>query len=562
MKKTSILLFICVTAIFAAGLLLAGAFLARPQTHLASAQKALGDYFGTTAEIDRIRWAGSLTEPGLQLDSVVLKGTESPGEGLPPPNALSAEKIRFMLDLPALLGRRLHILSIQLFNARMHLVRTERGLHSGGLPMDGAGWKRGSSDRGNFVWSVEKIGIVEGDLEYEDVSGNAPRSAHLSAIEFNTRPPAIGQPIQFDGRAGFLAKMPNATFEGSFKKNSESAGWSASFKKIRMGLDQITVRSLERAFPELEGLGLRGKFEGAISGSIDKIVHDGSHLLDLSGQFKLEGVKCFVRAFKSPIQDLNADLFFDRDTIVLSQADGRIAGGEFMGKAELRNLDKMDPNAVFEFSADRVSLGALFPKPSGSRAQLTGQAAVAISGSVQGRSKAEQLASLDCSGQVTLSDGWLMNTNILRMIFDKLAASLPDGAQTLARTMPGELARQLSQNDTGLAPAEIPFQIGNGGIAYPSFRIAGDGFEINGSGQQGFGGDILFRTIITLDARISSYLMSVFPDVAAAADSYGRLSLPVLIAGTTRNMRVQPDTQYLIGRILGVRGVELIKKLI
>jgi hypothetical protein len=148
----------------------------------------------------------------------------------------------------------------------------------------------------------------------------------------------------------------------------------------------------------------------------------------------------------------------------------------------------------------------------------------------------------------------------LRLIFDKLADSLPGARDAFARTMPPDINQRLLAADTVLAPVELPFIVGNGGVVYPEFRIAGDGFEVVGSGQQGFAGDIDFRTTILLDPQISAYIIYCSPDAAAIADSYGRLALPVRFTGTIRNVRIQPDTQYLIQRIISVKGPEYLMK--
>ncbi len=569
MKKPLRWILLALAVVSVAALAAAAVWLLRPETHRPAFEKALGEYFRTSASIRRVAWVWSRGALGFELRTVALRGAQSAvPPAMPtdpetvPPDAFRAESVRLVLDLAALLERRLTVGSVRLQNPRLELKRTEGGLESAGIPIDTAAWKMKPDDKNEFSWSVERIMIAGGSIAYEDALSRVPRALTLSSLDLNTRPPAKGQPVAFEGNAGLLTAMPNMTFRGNVSLNTPGGGWSAALSQIRLGLDQIPVRALERALPELEGLGLRGRFAGAITGAIDRVRHDGRKIRELEGNLKLEGAKFFVRAFKSPLQDLNAHFHFDRDTIVLSSMDGRIAGGEFFGRGELKNLHKPDPDATFEFRAERIRLNELFPRPSGGRTQLTGRASFEIAGRVQGRTAAQWIPTLEGEGRAALADGVLVNTNLLRLIFDKLGTALPGAAEKFAQTMPPDINQKLAMNDTVLAPAEIPFRIGNGGVVYSSFRIAGDGFEVNGSGQQGFGGDIDFRTIITLDPRVSAYLLSVYPDVGAIADSYGRLSLPVRITGTVRNVRVQPDTQYLIGRVLGVKGTEYLKKLI
>ncbi len=541
------------SAVIAAGA--AGFWLLRPETHRAGFERALSGAFKAEARIGRMVWVWSKGSPGIELRSLALRPSASAEDFA----AFTASKIRLILDAPALLRKALKVQSIRIDQPQLELLRTPEGLTAGGVDWNAVRWNA-SSDLSQFKWSVDQIVIAGGSLGYEDRTAKNVRRIDLKSIEFRTRPPKPDAPLAFEGRAGFLTPMPNASFEGSFRQDADGKGWTAALTRIRLGFEKIPVRAIERAFPEAAGLGLRGQPAGALSGSIERVRHTGRQLRELTGNLQIEGAKLMVRAFKSPIQDLNAAVHFDRDTIVLSLLDGRIAGGEFVGRGEVKNLDKPDPDAGFEFRAERLNLSALFPRPTDGRPQLTGRASFEVAGHVQGRTSAEWLASLKGEGSVAIADGILVNANILRQIFDKLAASLPGAQDAFARTMPPDLNARLAASDTAFAPAQIPFFIGNGGVVFPNFRIAGDGFEIAGSGQQGFAGDIDFRTTLILDAQVSAYVISCAPDAAAIADAYGRLSLPVRLTGTVRNVKIQPDTQYLIQRILSVKGPQYLMK--
>lgn len=557
MKKIVPILLIVITFLSAAALVAAGCWLLRPETHRAGFERALSGAFRADARIGELAWVWSKGSPGIELRSLTLRPAAAAADAAA---AFSAAKIRLILDVSALLRKNLKVHSIRIDQPQIEMLRTPEGLSCGGVDWNAVQWDS-SADLEQFKWSVDRILIAGGSLGYEDRTPAAgTRRIDLKSVEFKTKPPQAGKPIRFEGRAGFLTSMPNASFEGTFIQDPDRKGWSTALNRIRLGFENIPIRAIERAFPEASGLGLRGQVAGALTGSIARIRHDGTRLQELEGNLNLEGVKLLIRAFKSPIQDLNAVLHFDRDTLVLSRLDGRIAGGEFIGRGEARNLDKPDPDADFEFRAERLNLSALFPRPSDGRPQLTGRASFQAAGHVQGRGSAEWLASLHGEGSAAIADAVLVNANILRQIFDKLAASLPGAQEAFARTMPPDLNARLAAADTAFAPTEIPFLVGNGGMVFPNFRIVGDGFEIAGSGQQGFGGDIDFRTTLILDPQISAYVISCAPDAAAIADAYGRLALPVRLTGTLRNVRIQPDTQYLIQKILSVKGPQYLMK--
>lgn len=554
----SIFLILLVVALLATGF-----WLIRPETHRPGLERALSDALQAQASIGRIQWIWAKQSPGLELQSVRLAvpttaddaspaRTVQPSEPSAPQNAFSARSIRLILDLSALIQKEFKVSSVRLEQPKVDLTRRTEGLTAAGVPLPPRGAPQLSA-WGRFSWNIADVQAERGSLRYRDLTGAMPRTLDLESVDFRTKPTRPPGGLEFEGRAGFLAAKPNARFGGSYRKEPKG-GWTAALTHLSVGLEKIPVRKLEQVFPELVPLGLRGQFVGAVSGTIDTLRHDGKRLLDLVGSVRLEGVKIFIRAFKSPIQDLNADIHYDHDTVVVSSVDGKIAGGEFRGKAEVKNLNKPDPDANFEFRVDRIQLSNLLPRPSDGRPQLAGRASFQIGGKVQGRRSQEWMASLQAKGSVALADGALTDVNVLRLIFDKLAVSLPGAREAFASSMPPDLGQKLAGPDTFLAPVEIPFFIGNGGVVYPNFRIVGDGFEIAGSGQQGFGGDIEFRAMLILDAAVSSYLLYACPDTSAIADSYGRLSLPVRLTGTIRNVRIIPDTQYVIQRVVSMKG--------
>ena len=105
---------------------------------------------------------------------------------------------------------------------------------------------------------------------------------------------------------------------------------------------------------------------------------------------------------------------------------------------------------------------------------------------------------------------------------------------------------------------EFPVRIVNGNLLFQNLMIASDGFQIYAQGQVGLNGQIDCVATLAMDPYLSGLLITNIPTMQYIADSYGRLILPVKIHGTVDHVRIIPDMEYVINRVIQGKGKEFL----
>ena len=124
--------------------------------------------------------------------------------------------------------------------------------------------------------------------------------------------------------------------------------------------------------------------------------------------------------------------------------------------------------------------------------------------------------------------------------------------------MPPQYQQKIANPNTIIPPIEFPVNIQNGVLFLQDLRIPLDGYEIYGTGQFGLDGTIRCKVHLVIDQQLSAILIQNAPQLQMIADPYGRLAIPVNITGNVQYLRVLPDMDYVISRVVAAKGQELL----
>lgn len=206
---------------------------------------------------------------------------------------------------------------------------------------------------------------------------------------------------------------------------------------------------------------------------------------------------------------------------------------------------------------DRIYLEDLLPSSRPSQPELHGNFSASFNGNAKGMSWAAISRTLNGSGMVALANGVVVNGNILRKVFENLS-KIPGVTDAINTRLPEKYRRNLAQADTAIPSIEFPVTIADGIVMIPNLRIFFEGFTMYGAGQVSLSGAINCQVTLVLDAELSQVLIQSVPTMQYIADQQGNLAFPVRISGTTQNLLVLPDTDYIFSRVLATKGQELI----
>jgi hypothetical protein len=161
------------------------------------------------------------------------------------------------------------------------------------------------------------------------------------------------------------------------------------------------------------------------------------------------------------------------------------------------------------------------------------------------------------TGKAALQEGIILDLNILRLVVQNLS-KIPGVSEALSAQLPPQYQQKIANPHTIIPPIEFPVNIRDGVLFLQDLRIPLDGYEIYGTGQFGLDGSIRCKVHLVIDQTLSQILTQNAPQLSLIADPYGRLAIPVNITGNVQYLRVLPDMDYVISRVVAAKGQELL----
>ena len=246
----------------------------------------------------------------------------------------------------------------------------------------------------------------------------------------------------------------------------------------------------------------------------------------------------------------------NRNEIEVSELSGNLMKGTLKGSATVDDLART-PRLDFHFSAESLHLGGLQPSVRASQAQLVGL----LTASFEGKAVLPQLeATMTGQGRVSVSDGAIMNFNLLREVFSRLSL-IPGLVSRLESRLPEEYRVRLDAPHTALHPVDAYGQIRQGRI-YFDLDVATDDFELTMKGSVDFNRTIEAHGMLAVHPYLSEAFVRSVNELEALRAPEGFLLIPVLISGSFDKLSFLPDFKSIATRLAMAKTSELLSDLL
>ncbi|MBI3252497.1 MAG: hypothetical protein HYZ52_04180 [Candidatus Omnitrophica bacterium] len=360
---------------------------------------------------------------------------------------------------------------------------------------------------------------------------------------------AVGRPVTIDHirlswRGGLGLGLENLAVPPVFRADRLSllAKWSSLGKENieleSVYLENAALRGVERLDIALTGISwARSKTAPAASAKIS----DG---------------RIFFENIRPPLEKLNGRIKIENDRAEVEDLSGAFARGSFLGSG---SLDLGEPGGVhFQAKLDDLPLEALASSSTG-RA-VKGRLSVALEVEGAGPPAPGFLESLNGGGKLSLADFRIVRFNVLREVLSKLSA-VPGVADAL-QNLPPSYAARLAENDTVFWPVEIPFVVRNGAIYFDNLQASTPDFWIYGRGILKPDGELNLTCVFRMGPGFSSLLIQNVPSVSLLSTADGFIEIPVMIYGPLAHPKVKVDRDYIVGRVVALKGRQLLSDLL
>lgn len=210
---------------------------------------------------------------------------------------------------------------------------------------------------------------------------------------------------------------------------------------------------------------------------------------------------------------------------------------------------------------DALPLEAVLPPPQPGAPALRGLLSASLEGSLPTLDPAQLQGAITGQGRVTLTDGVIVNLNVLRAVFDRLSM-LPGLVQALEARLPPEYQQKLAARDTALAPLELPLRLERGRLLLQRLQARTDTFALHGEGELGLDGAVNLRGVLRIEPALSAAIVRSVNELQALANARQELEIPLSIQGQAPQVAVLPDVQYVASKVLVNKAVDFLGNLL
>jgi hypothetical protein len=208
-------------------------------------------------------------------------------------------------------------------------------------------------------------------------------------------------------------------------------------------------------------------------------------------------------------------------------------------------------------SVERLPLEVVAPASEAGEPQLRGLLTLTAEGEVPSLDPAVLARAARASGRVQLSQAVILNLNILREVFSRLAM-LPGLVERLQARLPVDYRAKLAAKDTVLAPIDAPATLADGALRFANFEVRTEALSILGVGAVGLDGTVRAPVRLRIEPAFSEAIIRSVNELQALTNAKGELELPGTLQGKLPHVLFVPDVQHVASRVIVNTAADLL----
>ena len=434
--------------------------------------------------------------------------------------------------------------------------------------------------------AVERLSLTDGQLTYRDHSSATPSDYLVQKLQVLVRGVGLGLtpvlnmsatvqpfnlPVKVDGSLGPLTESLDlaafifdiAVGKAFFEIRGDVQGATTRFAVSSPG---ITTADLPLTLPlirpvELKDIRMTGQMKDSQLdiGNLDVLIPLGRHAVtvkgsSIKGETKLKFTAPVVNTadlplllpLKRPIEitELQAAAELQPSRTRLRDISFRLLGGHVKAHGELKSGAVLAPFNG-NLAVGGLQLGPVMDALGTDKVSISGTAAADLKFEGKGFSTPQLTAFLEGAGHLSVRDGKIEGMNLLQ----EAAALL----KAIGFTHDLGAATVFSAIDSNL-------KLQHGVVTVESLKMESPDFQATGNGTVSFDKSLNMKVTLSLSESLSKELSGISP-FAKVALTRGRISIPMLITGTTQAPSYALDTTAL-GRNVEIQVKEKLGELL
>lgn len=405
-------------------------------------------------------------------------------------------------------------------------------------------------------FSVDSVSLKNGRVVFKD-RGPRPMDVEISDIDVTVKSFSLERPFDFQAAASVFSGRQNLRISG--KAWAPQADKPAGIQNFSAATDlsDLDYQKVSAAFPSMGPLPFKEKPKGRLEIGVERLDFDPASVKRAKAEITLKEGRILTPGADLPVDNIDLRATLGNNEAVVDHLTAQVAGGEARLESKTTGLDSR-PVTTLRFTAKNVSLADVMKATSPSAPQLTGHLGVEVDAQSQGAAWPEISGSMNGRARLTMNDGVILNYNILQEIIQKLSV-IPGAEDAFKNNFPKMYQKRLEERSTLLKPLDISANIVGGTFIFDSMRIETDFALIDGSGQLGLDRRLSGRANLILNEEISKVLAGVLPVLEALYNNGREVVVPVGLEGQLPQVKIVPDRQYLMQKLLSGQTQELVQ---
>lgn len=463
------------------------------------------------------------------------------------------------LELFPLLKKQLKVSSVLVDSLNVHLIRAKTGVINvaGYNPKtkDKTPEAKPSSGPAGISFSVDSLTIKNSSIRFEDFTMDPKVDIVIDGLDAVIKNISLDKPVQFDIKMALLSAKQNAVISGS-------AGPFLTNDIYVKGLDAdldlgaIDYTKLIRALPAVGKAGIGAGLEGVLKAKVRELELSGNKVKKLSADITFTDGKVSLAQVRAPVERVNLSASAEGDKILIKSFSAGLANASLKSSGDIMNIYS-EPRSALRVGADISSVKQFLSTIAGGKQYLDGKIAFSFDGTMSGATWDIISKNLSGSGNFSLDNGVILDTNLLRQSLGALSM-FPGLMDTLGTLVPAAVKDALERDHTILKPINQAYTIKDGSAALPDLKLETDFFDFKGAGSLALQGEFNGKGVMRFAPELSGALIKAVPEVSYIADKSKIVEFPITFKVSSSGSSVTPDLEYISKKLLVQKGQEMV----